>query len=406
MLDIMFTGSGAWSYILGISVRKISFIILCASSFFIWIETNRVKKIEIYAIYFIVLFLFVWVFYIPQIKNIPLRNSIFDSQSLFGLIFLPAIGSTVIYTNCWREFKKLIYFSCVLLAIIHIVLGLVEMAFPEFGPKIVELARLILEPMNLEDDASTSVYIGYVDEKFRVFWGSTVLLLIGYYFLIKSVFSLDKKKIIQIFFLFGAALYFTQTRGLLIGISVMLVLMLLNHYFLYKIIFNLYTLLFLGSILTLITIPIILFSDPSFLASIGLGRDISDDLRFDQVKPLLEAFFDNFIWGKGFGASVDLIRSEEMPWSYELSILALYMKCGIFGIFSLILCFVLYGKTEAIDNISSNVRIKLFDLYALLFALIFASNTNPYLFNLIGFAMLLFIYIEYRYILVSAGNVS
>jgi hypothetical protein len=395
MLDIMFTGSGMWSDVLGFSVRKICFFALCCSSLFIWIRKKRAKKKECYAILGVVFFLFLWVFFIPQIKNMSLDNSILDSQSLFGLIFLPAIASSAIYSNHWQAFKGKIYFSSVLLASIHIVLGLMEILYPEFGSKITMLTRLILEPMNT--DGKTSVYIGYVGDMFRVIWGSSVLLLMGYYFLINTARNPAKK--VFVFMLFCAAIYFTQSRGLLISVVVMYTLMLSNHYLLYRIKFNLFTLFFLGSVLVLITVPVILLSDPDFLSSTGLGRDISDDLRSDQVRPLLVAFFDNLFWGNGFGASVDVVRSETMPWSYELSILALYMKCGIVGILFLIFCFVLFCLTGAIPYVASNVRVKLYDLYALLFALIFASNTNPYLFNLIGYAMILFIYIEYRYIL-------
>ncbi|MEQ1484579.1 hypothetical protein [Methyloglobulus sp.] len=384
MLDIMFTGSGVWSDVLGLSVRKICFFALSFSSLSIWIRKKRVKKKECYAILGILFFLLLWVFFIPQIKNMSLNNSILDAQSLFGLIFLPAIASSVIYGNYWQAFKGKIYFSSVLLAIIHIVFGLMEMLYPEFGSKITVLTRLILEPMNT--DGKTSVYIGYVGDMFRVIWGSSVLLLMGYYFLIKTVSNPAKK--IFVFMLFCVAIYFTQSRGLLISVIVMYALMLLNHYLLYRIKFNLFTLFFLGSALVLITIPVIVLSDPDFLSSIGLDRDISDDLRSDQVRPLLVAFFDNLFWGNGFGASVDVVRSETMPWSYELSILALYMKCGIVGILFLIVCFVLFCLTEAIPYVVSNVRVKLYDLYALLFALIFASNTNPYLFNLIGYAIL------------------
>lgn len=395
MLDIMFTGSGMWSDVLGLSVRKICFFALSFSSLFIWIRKKRVYKKECYAISCVVFFLLLWVFFIPQIKNMSLNNSILDSQSLFGLIFLPAIASSAIYSNNWRAFKSKIYFSSVMLAIIHIFLGLMGILYPELGTKITVLTRLILEPMST--DGKTSVYIGYVGDMFRVIWGSSVLLLLGYYFLINTISNSPKK--VFVFMLFCIAIYFTQSRGLLISVVAMHTLMLINHYFFYRIKFNLFTLFFLGSALALITIPVILLSDPELLSSIGFGRDISDDLRSDQVRPLMSAFFNSIFWGNGFGASVDVVRSETMPWSYELSILALYMKCGIVGIIFLIFCFVLFCLTEAIPYFSSNVRVKLYDLYALLFALIFASNTNPYLFNLIGYAMILFIYIEYRYIL-------
>lgn len=55
MLDIMFTGSGMWSDVLGLSVRKICFFALSFSSLFIWIRKKEsIKKsvMQFHALYF------------------------------------------------------------------------------------------------------------------------------------------------------------------------------------------------------------------------------------------------------------------------------------------------------------------------------------------------------------------
>lgn len=98
----------------------------------------------------------------------------------------------------------------------------------------------------------------------------------------------------------------------------------------------------------------VFLSDPSVLAWIGVGRDVSDDIRSEQVFSLLRTFERHFIMGTGFGASADEIRSESVPWSYEMSILALCMKIGLVGIFFFDYCisfiFCLTKKDHHLDD--------------------------------------------------------
>ena len=149
-----------------------------------------------------------------------------------------------------------------------------------------------------------------------------------------------------------------------------------------------------------LTLPVVLMANPDFLAIIGLGRDISDDIRYEQVAALTDAIMKNPWLGGGMGAQTDYIRSDDAPWMYELSVLALYMKIGIVGAAWLIAVFVLFGGGRRADvrrhqPLSANFRRALSRIVALLFCIVFSGNTNPYLFSMLGWGLLMFTYVEF-----------
>jgi hypothetical protein len=160
-----------------------------------------------------------------------------------------------------------------------------------------------------------------------------------------------------------------------------------------------------GIILAGITLPVVLLSDPSLLNYFGVGRDVSDDLRNQQVFSLLDSFFDSWFVGQGFGASSDQIRSESAPWSYEMSILALYMKIGVVGIFSLLVSFVLFLRVAMPQVCNDKLRRDLSNIAAFAVGVTFCGNTNPYLFSMLGVGLIVFFYIELRS-MIDAANFS
>lgn len=73
----------------------------------------------------------------------------------------------------------------------------------------------------------------------------------------------------------------------------------------------------------------------SFLQSFDLSensKDISSEIRGDQIDGLLKSFKDNPIFGSGLGTgSKYVIRSYDVPGAYELSYLAILFQSGIVG---------------------------------------------------------------------------
>jgi O-Antigen ligase len=118
------------------------------------------------------------------------------------------------------------------------------------------------------------------------------------------------------------------------------------------------------------------FFDAAFVVRFqSEGAAISDDLRVEQSKALIDQFKIHPILGAGLGASAKaVIRHDTLFYSYELQWLAFLMQFGMVGVCGLAL---LVGMS-ARDLVMSRHAGKL--LITLLFLLWLASGfTNPYL---------------------------
>lgn len=398
VLDLVFFGSGLWSSAIGISLRKLCFAIVCCYSFLKWIFSGRVKVAEISAVFFLCNFFLVWAIFLPLFFFGDLEFALSDAQLFFGLIFAPAIYSTL--GPCrWSMYRKWIFIFTSVLAVLHLLIVLYNFLSPDDMLGFVVKIRSFLEPLNEEGDSS--VLIGYVENSFRVFWGSSIFLLVALYFAIRN-FDFDRlSKSAFVLLLVVAAIFSTLTRGLLLSIPIF-VLAVVFFRFLFKHFYLGGALVFLyGLILAAITVPVMFLSDPTLLSLIGIGRDVSDDIRSDQVSILFQSILNAPFLGHGFGYFLDQVRSETAPWSYEMSIMALYMKIGLLGVLVLLLTFVMFFYTY--DSSISKEKISNDLSWVAAFGVIvtFCSNTNPYLFSMLGVGLVLFLYFEFRYAFTS-----
>jgi hypothetical protein len=68
----------------------------------------------------------------------------------------------------------------------------------------------------------------------------------------------------------------------------------------------------------------------------------SEDERTIQKPHLIEGFMESPVFGSGFGANAGYTRSEERPWTYELTYYQMLFNLGIAGVTTLGLLFSLY----------------------------------------------------------------
>lgn len=126
-----------------------------------------------------------------------------------------------------------------------------------------------------------------------------------------------------------------------------------------------------------------------YLTSIESSRVLEDsyskiiagggDERTLQFRSLLEGIYQSFGFGAGHGVGVELTRSDEYPWRYELVWVATVFRVGIIGAFIYALPFCYYMATMSL-------RLKrrgLDDFDRMMFsgfaASVVASFTNPYI---------------------------
>lgn len=71
----------------------------------------------------------------------------------------------------------------------------------------------------------------------------------------------------------------------------------------------------------------------SFKSGFEFTTDVSASARGDQFVSLMSAWLDgNLLFGAGNGSHTDYLRSESMPWAYELTYVYLLFSTGIVGV--------------------------------------------------------------------------
>ncbi len=378
-LDILLTSSGNWTNYIGINIRKATFIAICLLTTIFWLKKSKINKNYLEIQVLIIIFLILWGWIIPMIFETKINYSLSDSMLFYGILFLIPIYEYISNYISWDDAKIFIFRIIKIFALIHILLISLYYLF-EYNNDKIKLINSILE------GGEESINIGYRPD-FGVLSGSSIFLFLGLYLALTV-----KKSYLNILIIFLAILS-TGTRSLGIGA----VLLIIFYYFKGSI--QIKSKIFLpGFIICMISMSVVLVITIKYklLNSSFLSRPDSDDYRVDQISGIIEKIINNPFFGIGFGGHTDFISNESTPYSYELSILALMMKLGIIGI---IFLSTIFYKFLYINHNLLNYKSKDNVFWFLtLVIIVFMANTNPYLFSFLGFYLIAFFYIEYRYI--------
>lgn len=106
----------------------------------------------------------------------------------------------------------------------------------------------------------------------------------------------------------------------------------------------------------------------------------SADERAIQVGYLLEGFAESPVWGSGFGGYAGYLRSDERPWSYELTYAQLLFNVGLVGITVLGVLFAVYGVQviRLLRHYPANSAIP-FAIVVGIVSLLMGAYSDPYL---------------------------
>lgn len=119
----------------------------------------------------------------------------------------------------------------------------------------------------------------------------------------------------------------------------------------------------------------------TFKTGFDFKGDINAMTRSEQFFALIDGWLGNPIFGSGHGGALkDLQRSEQFPWAYELSYVALLFHTGIVG-FTIYFCGILWIVINGIKMIRIGDTIGQYMLPILVGTICFliANATNPYL---------------------------
>ena len=394
LLEISLGGSGVWSEnLLGFNLRKILFFLLFLLIFSIpFIRAS--SHFYIYAIGALT-FYFIWGLFIP-INYGNLSNSLLDFPALFAITFLTFLSSK----SSKNVVEWIVLFSArcsLVLAGLHCLIAIVF--YMDLVPPM--LFRQALVSTFIREG---ELAIFTTEPSIRIFWASSSFMLIGYAVFFFRMVSGNSAKIYTFIGLcvHFSAILITDTRAF----QLFMIIVPVMYFFFLTIksrdfggscnVIFLYILL-----LGLIEVLIISLVNSDFLMYLGLSKPGEGTARFDQIMPLLGSISDNFFWGKGFGSSVEgFVRSDSAPWTYEMSILALIMKLGFFGVISLsTLLFmalwlpVLLSEVKIDENKQVKKQISLLGAAGIGYFVVVSSN--PFLFSLVGFSIMLVIYSWY-----------
>lgn len=206
-------------------------------------------------------------------------------------------------------------------------------------------------------------------------------VIVFLYLIFDKTLNINKISKNLFYFIFLISLFSAYSRFLFAIVPVMsFIVLILNKK--YKAIITISVIL---SILILLNIDLI----TNIFENRFLNQEHSDNHRNDMIHNLTTYWSESFIFGHGYGSYVPwYIRSSEIPFTYEVQLLSIIMRFGIFPIL-LLLWFELILFIYILKFKSKNI------LFAFLLfnILLIGSMTNQYLFNSTTNVSLLLIYL-------------
>jgi hypothetical protein len=226
---------------------------------------------------------------------------------------------------------------------------------------------------------------------------ASLMFLIPYYY--SSFIFMKKKSWIQILFLIIISIIFLVSgrRGLQLAVLVSLInIYLFSSFITLKDIKNnikktkkhIILLLIISSLIIIPYTIIYNVIDYTYIYNQFVsGFNFSDQNNFSSYTRLLT--FNSLIeeWqkfpilGGGYGAHGDIIRNVKMPWSYELTYIALLLQTGLIGIllYSLSIIWIIWQLLLIIKSKKKEYIQVAFSTLIGMMSFIVASSTNSYL---------------------------
>lgn len=393
--ELILGGPGYW--LIGtVSIRKLLFtlnMLWFTGMFAAGRIRLRMSEVLIAVVLFAIMVM--WIRLIPSFgMREQLRYAVQDglpiATALLGLLYNAFFR---VNPGMWPRLGRTAAICLVFVAIANVVLWCIGMSGDEgnivaqaIGLYWFTLGRLDLEP---------PLYIGMMaDGFFRAMWITAVLYVPA------LLYCIARRRLLGVL-LFSLALLGTYTRALwlaaLLGIVIAQALSMRQQPFLDAKVVIAAAFLALVASAGLLLSTVSGAGDDSLANVLGsrIGSTFSDNSaseRFEQVGPLIEGWLQSPLIGKGFGASASLLRSDDTPFSYELTALALLMKVGVVGaivIGGLIALLWAHAMVAATPRSRESCA----GLAAIL-AFLAAAATNPFLLNFVGIAVLSYMLIR------------
>ncbi|BCJ93396.1 hypothetical protein acsn021_09650 [Anaerocolumna cellulosilytica] len=365
----------------------------------------------------------IYVFVVPFFSGTSIIQSLKETKAvLLVLCYFPIVILIKLNKFPWEKYRKAIKVNVILLALVHIIFYVGEV----IAGDATFVLNLFLKWEEITYGYSQRPLVMMPKDGIRIIYSTGILLVLIFYFTIDSL----KIKDIAILIPLGiCAIFTTNTKSLIFGIVGGMVViggMLIFKHIKFKqaslfrnfiilitvtavYAFIIDTTMFNNYVFSRISVTFATatqnedFSDNTMFevsrdSQILVGTKKSNETRLIQIKQLLNTWKERPLFGWGYGSSaINYLRSsEEVPYIYEMTGVALLMKIGITGIM-LWLSYCLYLLWYILRNVLRNERVIAVTFIAV--ALGISTQFNPYLFGMPGMALLLFCFIE-----IKSGN--
>lgn len=395
-VEIIVGGPGLW-LVGGVGVRRTLFVLSMVALLAHWLLGSiRLTGGELAVTLGVGVTLVVWVLLVPQLAQHNPALSFQDGAPL-ATAWLGVLAAAFFRTRFaqWEALKRIVGRTLAVVAVLNIALWAVGMS-GDGGDVLAQLIALYWFTLG-QLDLSPPLYVGLMpDGFFRAMWITAILYVPA------LMFCLAARRPWGVV-LFGTALLVTYTRSLWLATAIALVLAQVvsrpdARFFDARA----FAIALLG--LASVAASLLLFAggaDGGLLSTVAervatTFSDTSADERYEQVEPLISAWQSSPLWGKGFGAAASLIRSDDAPYSYELTMLALLMKMGIVGVSSLVVAtLALWASAWSKGRARTHAQPRRFSAaLASIVALLLAGSTNPFLLNFVGMSALSFLFVS------------
>jgi O-Antigen ligase len=400
VVEVILGGPGFWSSTyLHFDLRRTLFAVICVLLLTgILSSATKLRLVDIVTLALGIIAFIVWMLLIPWYHGTDQSFALADGTPALSMFIVSWLF--LIQARTWgpsavplyRRISYVAFITATVSALAHVLLYAFLVSLPDTTyPYLKALNRIF------DANESGSLYIGPMpDGSTRVFWVSSLFIVFGLYCAAREFAASKSVTSVILAALFIAAIYVTETRALILGVPIAVLMVLLLRPFVVRPRQSILGPAFLITVLLFsLTFLLVAAASTDITALLGLDRGESDNGRTLQIGPLLEAWWDNPILGSGFGSHAAMIRSDTAPFSYEMSILALYMKVGIAGAI-LSYSYFMYLALSFVQSSASLAKRgkRLAVLFGAVYVFYFVFNTNPYLSNSVGVAIVFLCCIE------------
>lgn len=397
LVDVAFFGPGIKFPGVPFSIRRSLFLMMIVAALALRLMLRRsFTRAEAGLLVAVLTLILGWAVILPMANGYEVGHAVADVSPWIALLFVAIWPWPQWYAHLdWRRVRKIVIALGVILACAHVILWAL-LVTEIISPEVFYLGAEVLFGTDAEGDAF--MRIAEVPTGYRVYWSSSIFLLGCIYFLLAYAPKTGRLRWWMTILLIGFALWTTQIRAFLGSMLIFAVawpvLRAVGPRVARIVPTRIQVLVLWAASIMMVSIVI----NPAVLETIGMSREQgSDSERLEQAAPLMSQFLTRPILGNGFGSYTPrVLRSDDAPFSYELTFYALLMKLGVVGSMVLATIFALALSCVRVEHAAVR-NPKAFALWAAFTTgLWFSAATNPMVTSFVGMAMIVLIFIDLR----------